>query len=200
MGNDNKRKGAGIWLFHFPHVRDATARCSSSCFGSMFSFPACTRDETSHLEASIDDNIFISRLYARCNTSPTTAYVYFTFSFPACTRDATFNIWPYLSLCCFHFPLVREMQPSCSPAGKRRTPFFISRLYARCNAAIAFVISLIWCFHFPLVREMQLHQQWQSQARIHFHFPPVREMQLFWADDGSSSQIFHFPLVREMQH
>ena len=243
MGNDNKRKGAGILLFHFPLVRDATSRCSSSCFGSMFSFPACTRDATSYLEASIDDNIFISRLYARCNdmmerwtrgelcfhfplvremqlkppgkptlvlfisrlyarcnTSPTTAYVYFTFSFPACTRDATFNIWPYLSLCCFHFPLVREMQPSCSPAGKRRTPFFISRLYARCNAAIAFVISLIWCFHFPLVREMQLHQQWQSQARIHFHFPPVREMQLFWADDGSSSQIFHFPLVREMQH
>ena len=155
MGNDNKRKGAGILLFHFPHVRDATSRCSSSCFGSMFSFPACTRDATSYLEASIDDNIFISRLYARCNTSPTTAYVYFTFSFPACTRDATFNIWPYLSLCCFHFPLVREMQ---------------------------------------------LHQQWQSQARIHFHFPPVREMQLFWADDGSSSQIFHFPLVREMQH
>ena len=91
MGNDNKRKGAGILLFHFPHVRDATSRCSSSCFGSMFSFPACTRDATSYLEASIDDNIFISRLYARCNLHRVSSRDEAVFSFPACTRDAT--VW-----------------------------------------------------------------------------------------------------------
>ena len=111
MGNDNKRKGAGILLFHFPHVRDATSRCSSSCFGSMFSFPACTRDATSYLEASIDDNIFISRLYARCNIQYLAVSLVMLFSFPACTRDATIVLTGWQTKdSIFHFPLVREMQ------------------------------------------------------------------------------------------
>ena len=55
--------------------------------------------------------LFISRLYARCNYYRATEITYHGFSFPACTRDATRARRPRpSSRPRFHFPLVREMQ------------------------------------------------------------------------------------------
>ena len=124
-------------LFHFPHVRDATSRCSSSCCGSMFSFPACTRDATSYLEASIDDNIFISRLYARCNSIPFICMrqrmIFISRLYARCNCPRHLHQWERPD---FHFPLVREMQPARRRPPPRPHRFFISRLYARCNARV----------------------------------------------------------------
>ena len=131
MGNDNKRKGAGILLFHFPHVRDATSRCSSSCFGSMFLFPACTRDATNPLG--------VAKLVAH-------------FSFPACTRDAT-STCTVISIALFSFPACTRDATPTSQNLRGSRPFS----FPACTRDATLTMLLIKVFHFPLVREMQLY-------------------------------------------
>ena len=152
MGNDNKRKGAGILLFHFPLVREMQPRSRAA--------PSVPVRE---MQPPMRDYV--------CGWNG--------FSFPACTRDATFNIWPYLSLCCFHFPLVREMQRGLY----NRTPpadFFISRLYARCNHRAHRLANEGLHFSFPAcTRDATCRMTYASLNDI-FSFPACTRDATVW--------------------
>ena len=142
--------------FHFPLVREMQLSSPSSPMGtSRFSFPACTRDATQCLEYQRRKEVFISRLYARCNRGRALPSRLLRFSFPACTRDAT-RIFVNASIAvAFSFPACTRDATRLQLAARRDGSFsfpactrdatriprispcpqvlFISRLYARCN-------------------------------------------------------------------
>ena len=103
-------------ILSFPaYARDAT--CSSArIFAKMiFHFPLMREMQPRKCDASHAQSPFISRLCARCNLAEPDYIKIYTLSFPAYARDAT--KWPGITRNSvnFHFPLMREMQPSSSP-------------------------------------------------------------------------------------
>ena len=166
--------------------------------GAMFSFPACTRDAT-----------------APQGHRPTGG----SFSFPACTRDAT----SWTGVCIgirvlFHFPLVREMQPSAI-GWMSSIVFFISRLYARCNVdeplpVIAVKFSFPACTRdatilhsSPMLLRFfisRLYARCNRESampvtRNLFSFPACTRDATLARRVDAIAVAFHFPLVREMQ-
>ena len=121
--------------FHFPLVREMQRfRHQSHHLRQIFISRLYARCNCYRQFVQSRVGFFISRLYARCNASPRSIRACFVFSFPACTRDATFSTG--------ESPMIERFSfPACTRDATSRRAH--QRLYHN--------------FHFPLVREMQLY-------------------------------------------
>ena len=99
---------------------------------------------------------------------------------------------------CFHFPLMREMQPS--PRGRRNSQgaAFISRLCARCNRESAMPVTRN-LLSFPAYARDATRQDERRKRDVALSFPAYARDATETYARNIKQFCFHFPLMREMQ-